>query len=63
MKIRHWMTVIALFALVIATVVGVFLTNDADRLLPVRMGKNGASKMTAVVDQKQPVILPLRKAG
>ena len=51
MKIRHWTTALALFSLVIATVVGVFVTRDADRLLPARNDKN-STKTTALVDQK-----------
>jgi len=52
MKFRHWITAIALFVLVVATVVGVFLTNDAERLLPARTAKNAAANAAAIVDQR-----------
>lgn len=52
MKIRHWITALALFVLVMTTVAGVFLTSDADRLLPARNNKNAAAKAAAIVDQK-----------
>jgi small-conductance mechanosensitive channel len=52
MKLRHWITVVALLALVVATVVGMVLTEGAQTLLPVRASKTAASQPAVLVDQR-----------
>ncbi|HST10432.1 MAG TPA: mechanosensitive ion channel domain-containing protein [Terriglobales bacterium] len=52
MKVRHWITVVALLALVVATIVGVFLTDGGPALLPTRAARNNVQLTTPVVNQK-----------
>ena len=52
MRIRHWITVVALLALVVATIVGVFLTDGGPALLPKRAARNNLRSTTQLVDQK-----------
>jgi len=52
MKLRHWITVVALLALVVATVVGMYLTEGGQTLLPTRASKNAAKQPAAIVDQR-----------
>jgi small-conductance mechanosensitive channel len=48
MKVRQWITVVALLALVAATVIGLFLTDNAQPVLPKRTAKNTAQAAPAV---------------
>jgi small-conductance mechanosensitive channel len=52
MKLRQWITVVALLALVVATIVGLFLTDGAQSVLPARTAKNAPRVAPPVVDQK-----------
>lgn len=51
MKVRQWITVVALLVLVVATVVGLFLTESATSMGPAPKGKAAAAP-PPVVDQK-----------
>src|ERR1700750_1942178 len=50
MKLRHWITAVALLLLVIATVVGLFLTASMQTVLPNRAAKK--TQQPAIVDQR-----------
>jgi small-conductance mechanosensitive channel len=52
MKVRQWITVVALLASVVATVVGLFLTDGAQSVLPARTSKSAMQQTAPVVDQK-----------
>jgi small-conductance mechanosensitive channel/uncharacterized protein YjiS (DUF1127 family) len=52
MKLRHWITVVALLALVVATVIGMFFTEGGQTLLPARASKSGAKQPASLVDQR-----------
>jgi small-conductance mechanosensitive channel len=52
MKLRHWITVVALLALVVATVIGMVLTEGGQTLLPTRASRNAGNQPTALVDQR-----------
>ncbi|MGC2196432.1 MAG: mechanosensitive ion channel domain-containing protein [Terriglobales bacterium] len=51
MKVRQWITMVALLVLVIATAVGLFLTDTGQTVLPSRLSRNGG-KQAAIVDQR-----------
>jgi len=52
MKLRHWITVVALLALVAATVIGMFFTEGGQTLLPARASKSAAKQPVSLVDQR-----------
>jgi hypothetical protein len=52
MKVRQWITVVALLVLVVATVVGLFLTGNARSSAPAPTGKNAVTQPAPTVDQK-----------
>jgi small-conductance mechanosensitive channel len=52
MKLRHWIMVVALLALVVATVVGMFLTEGGQTLLPTRASKGASKQQPVLVDQR-----------
>jgi small-conductance mechanosensitive channel len=52
MKLRHWITVVALLALVVATVVGLFLTEGGQTVLPTRASKSVSKQPVSLVDQR-----------
>jgi len=52
MKLRHWITVVALLALVVATVVGMVLTEGGQTVLPTRASKSASKQHTSLVDQR-----------
>ena len=52
MKLRHWITVVALLALVVATVIGMFFTEGGQTLLPTRASKSAAKQPASLVDQR-----------
>jgi small-conductance mechanosensitive channel len=52
MKLRHWITVVALLALVVATVVGMVLTGGGQTVLPTRASKSASKQPTSLVDQR-----------
>ena len=52
MKLRHWITVVALLALVVATVVGMVLTEGGQTVLPTRASKGASKQPAALVDQR-----------
>jgi hypothetical protein len=52
MKLRHWITVVALLALVVATVVGMVLTEGGQTVLPTRASKSASKQPAALVDQR-----------
>jgi small-conductance mechanosensitive channel len=51
MKVRQWITGVALLGLVVATIIGLFLTDNAQPVLPKRTATN-TPPATPVVDQK-----------
>ena len=51
MKLRQWITVVGLLALVVATIVGLFMTDGGPAVLPSRNAKKAAQSAPAV-DQK-----------
>ena len=51
MKARQWIAVVGLLALVVATVVGLFMTEGAQTVLPVRL-KKPAAQAAPAVDQR-----------
>jgi small-conductance mechanosensitive channel len=52
MKLGHRITVVALLVLVVATIVGVFLTDSGQPVLTEHLGKNAVPPTAPVVDQK-----------
>jgi small-conductance mechanosensitive channel len=62
MKLRHWITVVALLALVVGTVVGMFLTEGGQTLLPTR-ASNGAAKQSPVLVDQRPLQMARKLAS
>jgi small-conductance mechanosensitive channel len=52
MKLRQWIAVVALMVLVIAAVIGLFLTDGAQTILPTGAARNAARQSAALVDQR-----------
>jgi small-conductance mechanosensitive channel len=52
MKVRQWLTGVALLVLVMATIIGLFLTNSAQTILPARTARKAGPTTAPAVDQR-----------